>query len=190
MEQVLIVSSAPKEGQEAARLLQGQGYERLLLISGGNQARRKLAEADFGLVLVCPPLADENPFTFAVSVAETYDAGVLLLTEWETEETLAADMAGSGVFVVPKAYGDQFFLQALRLAQAYGRRWHNLKQENRLLQQKIQDIRLINRAKLVLIQYLGMTETQAHRYIEKQAMDLRQPRQKVAKDILRTYEKE
>jgi len=63
-----------------------------------------------------------------------------------------------------------------------------LKNENIKLQKKIEDIRLIDRAKCVLIQYLNMTEPQAHRYIEKQAMDMRITRAEVAQGILKTYE--
>ncbi|HOS30746.1 MAG TPA: ANTAR domain-containing protein [Treponemataceae bacterium] len=33
-----------------------------------------------------------------------------------------------------------------------------------------------------------MTENQAHKYIEKQAMDFRQSRSTIAKKILQTYE--
>jgi response regulator NasT len=33
-----------------------------------------------------------------------------------------------------------------------------------------------------------MTEGQAHRYIEKQAMDMRTPRKEIAENILKTYE--
>ena len=63
-----------------------------------------------------------------------------------------------------------------------------LKFQNQKLQDKLEEIRLINRAKCVLIQYLNMTEQQAHRYIEKQSMDLRQSRVVTAESILKTYE--
>lgn len=63
-----------------------------------------------------------------------------------------------------------------------------MQNENDLLRQKIEDIRLVDRAKCVLIEYLKMSEAQAHKYIEKQAMDLRQTRQEVATAILKTYE--
>ena len=58
---------------------------------------------------------------------------------------------------------------------------------NKLLQ-KIEDIKMIDRAKCILIQYLNMTESEAHRYIEKQAMDMRTTRKTIAEGILRTYE--
>jgi response regulator NasT len=64
-----------------------------------------------------------------------------------------------------------------------------LENENNKLQKKIEAIRLVDRAKCVLIQYLNMTEPQAHRYIEKQAMDLRQSRVATAENILKTYER-
>ena len=63
-----------------------------------------------------------------------------------------------------------------------------LKFQNQKLQNKLKEIRLIDRAKCVLIQYLNMTEQQAHRYIEKQSMDLRQSRVVTAESILKTYE--
>ena len=63
-----------------------------------------------------------------------------------------------------------------------------LKFQNQKLQDKLEEIRLIDRAKCVLIQYLNMTEQQAHRYIEKQSMDLRQSRVVTAESILKTYE--
>lgn len=50
------------------------------------------------------------------------------------------------------------------------------------------DKRLIDRAKRTLMRYLGFTEPQAHRYIEKHAMDLRVTRAEVARGILKIYE--
>ena len=61
-------------------------------------------------------------------------------------------------------------------------------EENKKLKNKIRDIKLIDRAKLTLIQYLNMSEEESHRYIEKQAMDRRITKVEVAKNILKIYE--
>ena len=45
----------------------------------------------------------------------------------------------------------------------------------------------MNRAKWLLIECLNMTEAEAHRYIEKQAMDLRISRREAAENIIKTY---
>ena len=55
------------------------------------------------------------------------------------------------------------------------------------LEAKVADIRIINRAKLLLVQHLQMTETEAHKYIEKQAMDRCVTKRAVAEQILSTY---
>ena len=49
-------------------------------------------------------------------------------------------------------------------------------------------MRTINRAKTTLMKYLKFTEPQAHKYIEKQAMNNRQTRLEVAVRILAQYE--
>ena len=51
----------------------------------------------------------------------------------------------------------------------------------------MEEIRMVNRAKWLLIEQLKMTEQQAHRYIEKQAMDRCITRRAVAEQILATY---
>ena len=61
-------------------------------------------------------------------------------------------------------------------------------EENRRLREKIEELRIVERAKCVLIEHLSFSEEQAHRYIEKQAMDRRMTRRSVAEGILNTYE--
>ena len=51
----------------------------------------------------------------------------------------------------------------------------------------MEEIRLVNRAKWRLIEVLKMTEAQAHRYIEKQAMDRCVNRRTIASEILAAY---
>ena len=72
--------------------------------------------------------------------------------------------------------------------QATRARMMNVMKEYSKLQTKIEETRLINRAKCILIQYLKLTEPQAHKYIEKQAMNQRISKLEVAKNILKTYE--
>ncbi len=63
-----------------------------------------------------------------------------------------------------------------------------VQKENRELKQKIEDIRIIDRAKCVLISRLNLSEEEAHRAIEKQAMDMRASKRTIAEGILKTYE--
>ena len=51
----------------------------------------------------------------------------------------------------------------------------------------MEDIRVVNKAKWFLIEQLKMTEQEAHRYIEKQAMDRCVTKRVIAENILPTY---
>lgn len=52
----------------------------------------------------------------------------------------------------------------------------------------VEEIRLMNRAKLILIKKRGMTEADAHRFIIKTAMDRCVKKRAVAEEIIRYHE--
>lgn len=60
--------------------------------------------------------------------------------------------------------------------------------ENTKLKTQVETMKLVNRAKILLMQNLRMTESQAHHYLEKQAMNLRKSKYDVALRVLKTYE--
>ena len=51
----------------------------------------------------------------------------------------------------------------------------------------MQEIRIVNRAKWFLISELKMTENDAHRYLEKQAMDRCISKKAMAEEIIKIY---
>ncbi|MBQ3485974.1 MAG: ANTAR domain-containing protein, partial [Clostridia bacterium] len=54
-------------------------------------------------------------------------------------------------------------------------------------EEKMEEIRIVNRAKWLLISELKFDEPGAHRYIEKQAMDRCVSRKVIAQEIITTY---
>ena len=55
------------------------------------------------------------------------------------------------------------------------------------LEEKIDEIRLVTRAKLILMENLNMTEDEAHKYITHEAMDRCISKREVANTILNTW---
>ena len=74
------------------------------------------------------------------------------------------------------------------MAAASNHRLQLLRQENARMQEKIAQIRLVSRAKCCLVEHEHLTEAEAHRRIEKQAMDTRRDRTEIAQEILDSYE--
>lgn len=190
MENILLVSSSEKVSAMLTELLKAElsASCQILAVPNGGEARRALSQRDFDLILINTPLQDEFGHDLAVSAAHSTSSGVLLLVKSEMEDEIAGKVEDYGVMVVGKPISRQLFYQALKMLSATQKRILGLRHENIKLQNKIEEIRLVDRAKCVLIQYLNMTEPQAHRYIEKQAMDLRATKMEVAQGILKTYE--
>ena len=76
----------------------------------------------------------------------------------------------------------------MQIAASSYRRLAVLRAENAKLLDKLAQLRLVDRAKCYLIEKKGMTETEAHRLIEKNAMDTRRSRGEVAQELLEAEE--
>lgn len=79
-------------------------------------------------------------------------------------------------------------LQSLQLLCGTRERLRKMEQKTASIEEKMAEIRLVNRAKWLLIDREGMTEQDAHRFIEKQAMDRCVTRRTVADQIIARYQ--
>lgn len=188
MQNVLMVCHSDKARALFGDVLSQCGVREVTQVGSAGEARRRMQQCDFDLCLINAPLPDEFGDRLACDMAERADAQVILVIRAEQEGEVAARVEDYGVLTVAKPVSRTVLWNAIKLADAAGRRISMLRRKNSQLIQKIEDIRLIDRAKCVLIEYLNMTEADAHRYIEKQAMDLRRSRRDVAETILKTYE--
>ena len=64
-----------------------------------------------------------------------------------------------------------------------------MEKKNASFEEKLAEIKNVNRAKWLLIDVLSMSEKEAHRYIEKLAMDTRRSKADVAAEIIKEYTK-
>lgn len=113
----------------------------------------------------------------------------VLLIPYDDELSAVRDFAEEkGFFVVPQTVFDIHTEVVFSLMVSSLNRLSALNREKEKLSHKLIENRLVDRAKCILIQHLKLTELQAHKYIERQAMDLRMSREKVAQIILQTYE--
>ncbi len=188
MDSVLIVSSTDKGKVNIAEFLKTHDFSEITTVKSGSEARSLLNQKDFALVVINGPLCDESGEELSLRVTEISMAGVILIVKSEIADDVFAKVENHGVFVLSKPLNRSLFFQTLKLMAAARKRLWSLQNENVQLKKKIEDIRLVDRAKCVLIQHLNFTEPQAHRYIEKQAMDRRISKREVAEGILNTYE--
>ena len=151
-------------------------------------ARREMTAQSFDMVIVNAPLPDETGNRFAIDAAQGPGCVVLLLVRSEDSEEAAARMTPHGVFTLPKPTSSQALQQALRWMISSRERLRRMEKKTTSIEEKMEEIRLVNRAKWLLIEQLKMTEAEAHRFIEKQAMDRCTAKKEIALGIIKTYQ--
>ena len=129
------------------------------------------------------------PVSFIV-VLVIYVIMHILLTKTATADQIADKLQEFGVLVLGKPFTGAQFRQAVQLAASNYKRLAVLRAENAKLLDKIAQLRLVDRAKCYLIEKKHYTETEAHRLIEKMAMDTRRPRGEIAQEILEEDDEE
>ena len=181
----LLVSSNEKMNAALLGMLPETEYETDVATSAA-AARQRLSGESYDFVLINAPLTDEFGTQLAVDLPGS--CVVLLLVRSELYEGVYAKATDSGVLTLAKPTSAQLFAQTLRLLCITRERLRGMEKKAVTLQEKMEEIRLVNRAKWLLIEELKMTEQEAHRYIEKQAMDRCVTRRAVAEQILSIYQ--
>ncbi len=188
MDSALIVSYTQKGITFFTELLKAASFLHIVSSNAGSDARRRLLERDFDIVIINSPLPDETGESLAKDIAAKGLSQVILVVQNEHFEEISASCENYGILTIAKPVNKSLCWSALKLAISTQSRIKSMRSENAQLKQKIEDIRVIDRAKCVLISFLNMSEQEAHRYIEKQAMDMRATRRVVADNILKSYE--
>lgn len=190
MENVLVVSSTESGKRNISSLLRLFPVLHILSASNGKEARYALATVPLSLVIINAPLPDEPGRRLALYAAENTSATILLLVKSDCFGIALSETEEEGIFLLQKPFARSDFLHMLKQGIAFQKRLSAVRRENALLQKQLSEIRTISRAKCMLIQFYGMTEEEAHRHIEQQAMNLRQNKYTVAHNLLLCLEKE
>lgn len=184
---VLIVSSSEKFNRSLLSLLPEDRFYPVSVSPDDSAARRVLAECRFDIVMINTPLPDDFGTHLALDACEGSGAGVMLFVKAEHYPDIAARVSPFGVLALSKPVTAQTVAQSLTLICATRERLRRMEQKTASVEEKIEEIRIVNKAKWLLIDQLKMTEQEAHRYIEKQAMDRCVTRRTIAENILATY---
>lgn len=184
---VLLVSSSPKFNESMLALLPEIRFYPVAAVSDVSGARRRLLESKYDIVIINAPLPDDFGTRLALNICDNSGTAVLLFVKAEHYPDINGRVSPFGVLVLPKPASSQTVSQSLQLLCGTRERLRRMEQKTASIEEKMEEIRIINRAKLLLMEQLKMTEKEAHRFIEKQAMDRCVTRITIAQSILSTY---
>ncbi len=188
MNNILLATGSKKVSEAFEKLISEILTEAAVIsVTEGNRARLRMRESDPDLVIVNTPMADEQGIEFAVHAADSEMHAVILITNPDTYSRVGSRLEEHGIIAMKRPIEKKTFSCAVRDAVVLNNRIRMLRIKNEELKESIEESKLVNRAKGMLMSHLKMTEAQAHRYIEKQAMDLRISKKTVSQNILKTY---
>lgn len=185
---VLLISSSKNFAASIINALAYEPYE-ISVIDTIQKAKRLVIEKDFDILIINAPVVDDFGIDFAIDEALRDISGVLIFAnaKYEAEIYYKTYQYGILTLVKPSTYG--ILLQSLRLLSSSLIKKEMLFEKKTDLKSRLEEIKIINTAKLLLIEHKQISEDEAHKYIEKKAMDFRVSKIKIANEIIDEYYK-
>lgn len=183
---VLIVSATDALANSFKSIFEGAYYSPIHTVSSIPNAKHALLEREYDFVIINSPLPGDDGTRFAIDTC-TKNSVVLLMVRNEIHPAIHAKVARYGVFTVSKPTPKPLLITAMEFMESARERLRAFEKKTASLDEKMAEIRTINKAKWTLINALQMSEPEAHHYIQKQAMDRGLSKLEVAEEIIEQY---
>ena len=180
---VLLVSRDSKIVSQISAFLVPPLFE-LTTTSDFNEARRLATERTFNIIIA--DSGDGYDTDFAINVSDSYST-ILLLVPNEHFDEISYRVEGYGILTITKPFEPFYLYNMMKIAIAVQYKVQVLSSQTTKLKVKMEEIKLVNRAKMLLMQNMNMSEQEAHRYIEKEAMDRGMKKTAISEEIIKTY---
>lgn len=186
LDKILVIGSG-KNTEHLCRLLSESGCTSFEKSFSAAEGRQALCTGVYDLVIITTPLPDAIGFEFACSCVNITTAGILLMIGEDLTEEQKSQATRTGVLLMKKSFYKTSFQKIIKLLTMAHSHPTGIRGECAQLQDKMEEMRIIDRAKEVLMERLLLSEEQAYHYITKHAMDMRVTKIKVAQAVLYTY---
>ncbi|MBP5431176.1 ANTAR domain-containing protein [Ruminococcus sp.] len=185
MEKVLVISSNKNASEALINFLRDSFRCTPKLVESAYQAKTYLdVEPSVELTIINSPLMDESGFELAEYIIEKTAANCIFMIKEEHAEKINDNAEKSGIIVIGKPFSRTLLYQLVKTIDIAVNRSLKLYRENLRLEEKIAEIQAVDKAKFMLMQYKGMTEEEAHSYLEQYAMNKRKKKSLAALAII------
>ena len=166
----LVASTSEKFAKEIGSLLTQSAFQNDYVTNAG-EARRRLQERAYDFVIVNAPLRDEFGTRLCIDSSAKSGTIAVIFAAADIYEEITQKTAPYGVFIIRKPSSQQTIQQAISLLISAREKIRAIEKKAGKAENKLEEIRIVNKAKWFLIENEDMSEHEAHKYIEKLAMD-------------------
>lgn len=185
---ILLVSTEDKFIKEVSALLHDERYE-LDNARSASDAENKLHKQKYDIVMINAPLSDDPGTKLCTAISRSSGTIVAVYASNDVFDDIQSKVSAQGVFVLHKPSSKVMVSQAISLMICARDRMRVLEQKVDKAESKLEEFRVVNKAKCMLIEHEGMSEADAHRHIEKKSMDAGVAKKLVAQIIINNYMK-
>ena len=154
------------------------------------QLRKQLLSRDYDLIFIHYPLPIEKDYHLAFDISQHSLAAIVVFLPSVIYMKKAAQLQRSGIIPVSKPVSVTQLKMIIEMSIASYYHMAGIREKTEQLNKRIVDLRYNFRAKCLLIERRGMSEQEAHRYIEKMAMNERLTKRDACLNIICQLEKE
>ncbi len=169
---------------DLAEMLAEEGYDVVAAVEDGEQAIAKTEELRPDLVILDVKMPRLDGIAAAERIASQRIAPVVMLTAFSQRDLVErARDAGAMAYIV-KPFGKSDLVPAIEMAVSRFAELQMLEAEVADLSDRLETRKVVDKAKGVLQEKLGLSEPDAFRWIQKTAMDLRLSMREVADGVV------
>jgi two-component system, response regulator PdtaR len=169
---------------DLGEMLAEEGYDVVAAVEDGEQAVARAEELRPDLVILDVKMPRLDGIAAAQRIASQRIAPVVMLTAFSQRDLVeSARDAGAMAYLV-KPFGKSDLMPAIEMAVSRFAELQQLEAEVADLSERLETRKVVDRAKGVLQEQLGLSEPDAFRWIQKTAMDLRLSMREVADGVV------
>lgn len=164
--------------------LKGEGYEVVAEVDNGEDAVEKALELEPDLCVMDVKMPKMDGITAAEKILKELSCAIVMLTAFSQRELVErARDAGAMAYVV-KPFSPTDLLPAVEIAMSRQSEILAMEDEIADLTERFETRKVVDRAKGLLMERMGMTEPEAFRWIQKTSMDRRLSMREVADAVV------
>ena len=186
---IVIVDDEPITRMDTREILEANGYDVVGEASDGFEAIEVCKKYNPSLVLmdIDMPLLDGIKAS-KVLTKEKLVGGIILLTAFEDKKyiEMAKEVGAFGYMIKP--VNEKVFIPTVEMCLSKAEEFDELKKDYDKINNKLNDRKLIEKAKGILVKQLNSNENDAYNRIRKLSMDRRTTMTEIAKIIIVGYE--
>ena len=183
----LIVSSFRNFFTVTSPYLAGFGTDNIFFAASISEAQKILMTKSISAIIINTPLSDGLGLDFATECADRKFYAVLLFTKKELYSQIEKKASPHGILTLPEGTDAATLSEAFMVLMSTAKKLMTLDKTKEKELSRAEALKLLSRAKLILISSFGMSEEQAHKYIEQRAMEMRKTKNEIALSIINSY---